>query len=79
MPQHFVIVAESLRKAERDCVEPLLANFSLEDDVALSRLASVVHYLDVGGVPAPEAADWKWSYEVPEQRLRATTTYSNTP
>lgn len=36
--------------------EALLASFSLEDDAALSRLGSVVHYLDVGGVPAPEAA-----------------------
>lgn len=35
--------------------ETLLASFKLEDDPALSRLAKVVHTLDVGGT-APEAA-----------------------
>ena len=36
--------------------EVLLANFGLEADVALARLAGLVHYLDVGGVPVAEAA-----------------------
>jgi hypothetical protein len=36
--------------------ETLLASFGLENDPALTRLGSVVHYLDVGGIPAPEAA-----------------------
>jgi hypothetical protein len=36
--------------------ENLLASFSLEDDKALLRLGTLVHYLDVGGVPVAEAA-----------------------
>jgi hypothetical protein len=36
--------------------EVLLANFSLEQDPALHRIGTLVHYLDVGGVPVPEAA-----------------------
>lgn len=35
--------------------EVLLASFDLEKDVALMRLGSLVHYLDVGGVPVAEA------------------------
>ena len=36
--------------------EVLLASFGLETDAALLRLGTLVHYLDVGGVPMPEAA-----------------------
>ncbi len=36
--------------------EVLLASFGLESDVALARLAAIVHYLDVGGMAPPEAA-----------------------
>jgi hypothetical protein len=36
--------------------ETLLASFGLESDPALVRLGSVVHCLDVGGVPVAEAA-----------------------
>jgi len=36
--------------------EVLLASFALEDDKGLERLGQLVHYLDVGGVPVPEAA-----------------------
>lgn len=35
--------------------EVLLASFSLEVDFALQRLAEVVHFLDVGGIPVAEA------------------------
>lgn len=35
--------------------EVLLASFGLDQDVALARLATLVHALDVGGEPAPEA------------------------
>ena len=35
--------------------EVLLASFGLEQDARLSRLGTVVHYLDAGGIPAPEA------------------------
>ena len=36
--------------------ELLLASFDLTGDAALRRLAGVVHYLDAGGLPVPEAA-----------------------
>jgi len=36
--------------------ETLLASFALENDKGLERLGQLVHYLDVGGVPVPEAA-----------------------
>jgi hypothetical protein len=35
--------------------EVLLASFSLEPDPALQRVAAVVHFLDVGGIPVTEA------------------------
>jgi hypothetical protein len=35
--------------------EVLLASFGLEHDSALSRLGALVHFLDVGGIPVPEA------------------------
>lgn len=36
--------------------EVLLSSFGLEGDPALERIAALIHYLDVGGVPAAEAA-----------------------
>jgi hypothetical protein len=36
--------------------EVLLASFGLDGDLALMRLGALVHYLDVGGLPVPEAA-----------------------
>jgi len=36
--------------------EVLLASFGLEADAALARIAAIVHFLDVGGVPVAEAA-----------------------
>ncbi|BBL73043.1 chromate resistance protein ChrB domain-containing protein [Methylomagnum ishizawai] len=36
--------------------EVLLASFGLDPDPALRHLAGLVHYLDVGGIPVPEAA-----------------------
>ncbi|MDX5362722.1 MAG: chromate resistance protein [Pseudazoarcus pumilus] len=41
---------------ERVSFETLLASFDLEADPALAGIARVVHYLDVGGTPVPEAA-----------------------
>jgi hypothetical protein len=41
---------------DRVTFETLLSSFGLEDDRALSRLADLVHYLDVGGARVPEAA-----------------------
>jgi hypothetical protein len=36
--------------------EVLVASFGLATDTALHRLGALVHYLDVGGLPVPEAA-----------------------
>jgi hypothetical protein len=36
--------------------EVLLASFGLNGDPALTRLGALVNYLDVGGIPVPEAA-----------------------
>jgi len=40
---------------DRVSFETLMASFGLEDDPALKRLAAMVHQLDVGGEPVPEA------------------------
>ena len=40
---------------DRVTFETLMASFGLEEDPALLRLASIVHALDVGGEPVPEA------------------------
>ncbi|HEX2541471.1 MAG TPA: chromate resistance protein ChrB domain-containing protein [Caldimonas sp.] len=44
---------------ERVTFETLLASFGLESDAALTRIGSVVHALDVGGEPVPEAAGFE--------------------
>jgi hypothetical protein len=36
--------------------EVLLASFGLDGDPALERIGALIHYLDIGGVPVPEAA-----------------------
>jgi hypothetical protein len=36
--------------------EVLLLSFGLDGDPGLERIAAIIHYLDVGGVPVPEAA-----------------------
>lgn len=36
--------------------EVLAASFGLHEDTAIARIAAIVHYLDVGGVPVAEAA-----------------------
>jgi len=40
---------------DRVTFETLMASFGLEDDAALVRVAAMVHLLDVGGEPVPEA------------------------
>ncbi|HET7362813.1 MAG TPA: chromate resistance protein ChrB domain-containing protein [Burkholderiales bacterium] len=47
--------AQFTHVGNRVTFEVLLASFGLEHDPALAALAAAVHYLDVGGVPAPEA------------------------
>jgi len=44
---------------DRVTFETLLASFGLDEDRALQRLAAVVHHLDVGGEPVPEAAGFE--------------------
>ncbi|MED5618179.1 chromate resistance protein ChrB domain-containing protein [Ideonella sp. BN130291] len=44
---------------DRVTFETLMASFGLEDDPALARLAAMVHQLDVGGEPVPEAAGFE--------------------
>ncbi|MGH8509313.1 MAG: chromate resistance protein ChrB domain-containing protein [Gammaproteobacteria bacterium] len=48
--------AEFTHRGARVTFEVLMASFGLEEDRALERLAALVHYLDVGGIPVPEAA-----------------------
>ncbi len=43
-------------RGARVTFEVLMASFRLEENHALARLAAIVHYLDVGGIPVPEAA-----------------------
>ncbi|NIR28474.1 MAG: chromate resistance protein, partial [Gammaproteobacteria bacterium] len=44
---------------ERVTFEVLLASFGLETDAPLRRLGALIHYLDVGGAPVPEAAGFE--------------------
>jgi hypothetical protein len=44
---------------DRVTFETLMASFGLEDDPALGRLAALVHQLDVGGEPVPEASGFE--------------------
>ncbi|MEW6039195.1 MAG: chromate resistance protein ChrB domain-containing protein [Pseudomonadota bacterium] len=48
--------------------EVLLASFGLKD-AALQRLGALVHYLDVGGIPVPEAAGLEMLMRGMHQRL----------
>mgnify|MGYP001339333776 CR=1 FL=1 len=48
--------ADFTHVGNRVTFEVLLASFGLEGDPRLARIAALVHYLDVGGIPAPEAA-----------------------
>ena len=36
--------------------EVIAASFGLDTDLSLEKIAALVHYLDVGGIPIPEAA-----------------------
>ncbi|RQP22767.1 chromate resistance protein ChrB domain-containing protein [Piscinibacter terrae] len=44
---------------DRVTFETLMASFGLEDDPALVRLGAMVHQLDVGGEPVPEAVGFE--------------------
>jgi len=47
--------AEFTHVKNRVTFEVLMATFGLEKDPALAAIGAAVHYLDVGGIPAPEA------------------------
>ncbi|MFY9460803.1 MAG: chromate resistance protein ChrB domain-containing protein [Pseudomonadota bacterium] len=40
--------------------EVIVHSFGLQEDPKLKRIAAIVHYLDVGGIPVPEAAGLEW-------------------
>jgi hypothetical protein len=44
---------------DRVTFETLVASFGLDDDAALARLGGIVHALDVGGEPVPEATGFE--------------------
>jgi hypothetical protein len=48
--------AEFTHRGSKVTFEVIVATFGLESDMALLRLGTLVHYLDVGGVPVAEAA-----------------------
>ena len=48
-----------VQDSERVTFEVLLASFGLEQDPGLARLAALVHYLDIGGLPVAEAAGFE--------------------
>ena len=47
--------AEFTHVGNRVTFEVLLSSFGLDDDVALERIAAIVHFLDVGGIPVEDA------------------------
>lgn len=48
--------AEFTHVGDRVTFEVLLDSFGLTENPALRRIAALVHYMDVGGIPVPEAA-----------------------
>jgi hypothetical protein len=48
--------AEFTHVGARVTFEVLAASFGLDADRAITRLGALIHYLDVGGIPIPEAA-----------------------
>ena len=47
--------AEFTHVGNRVTFEVLLASFGLENDTALGAIAKAVHFLDIGGIPVPDA------------------------
>jgi len=54
---------------DRVSFETLMASFGLEEDPALARLAAMVHHLDVGGDPVPEAVGFEAVMKGARERL----------
>jgi hypothetical protein len=55
---------------DRVTFETLMASFGLEEDHALLRLAAMVHQLDVGGEPVPEAIGFEAVLAGARERLK---------
>jgi hypothetical protein len=55
--------------SDRVTFETLLASFGLDDDIALSRLGTIVHALDVGGEPVPEAIGFEAVMDGARERM----------
>jgi hypothetical protein len=54
---------------DRVTFETLLASFGLEDDPGLKRLGALVHQLDIGGEPVPEAPGFEATLSGARERL----------
>src|SRR6185295_1054419 len=54
---------------DRVTFETLLASFGLDDDPGLARLGALVHQLDVGGEPVPEAVGFEAVLSGARERL----------
>ena len=54
---------------DRVTFETLLASFGLEEDPALARLGEIVHALDIGGEPVPEAVGFEAVMAGAKERL----------
>ncbi len=54
---------------ERVTFETLLAGFGLDEDAALVRMGAMVHSLDVGGAPVPEASGFEAMLAGARERL----------
>ncbi len=51
--------ADFTHTGDKVTFEVLVESFGLESNADLSRVATLVHYLDVGGIPLPEAAGFE--------------------
>jgi hypothetical protein len=54
---------------DRVTFETLMESFGLEGDAALARMATMVHQLDIGGEPVPEASGFEAMLSGARERL----------
>jgi hypothetical protein len=52
----FTHVAPTSHASELVSFEVLAASFGLDADPAIARIGAIIHFLDVGGAPLPEAS-----------------------
>jgi hypothetical protein len=62
--------AEFTHVKNRVTFEVLAAEFGLDQDLALARIAAAVHFLDVGGTPVPEASGLETMLKGAKERAR---------